>query len=139
MDLLRMKVPSRSDRNSLSSSKEGDGCSTHHTVAIPRVKKGLRLHTRNVPSLLAHIYPGMVTIQWLEASEVSSGAELVTAAQHTAGSAGTAFSTDVAECVSIQKSQKFLAQIFFRPSTKAAFPFNSNHEIQLTAPKFVFY
>lgn len=65
--------PAGSDRNPLYSSKEGDGCSTHHTMAllqrIPRVKKGLRFHTRNIPSLLAHIYPGMATVQWLEASE----------------------------------------------------------------------
>lgn len=89
--------------------------------------------------MLAHIYPGMATVQWLEAPEVSSSAELVTTAQHTAGPAGTAFLTDVAECVSIQKNQKFLAQNFFSPSIKAAFAFNSNHEIQPIAPKFVFY
>lgn len=83
--------------------------------AIPRVKKGLRFHTRNTPSLLAHIYPGMATVQWLEASEVSSSAELETRAQHTAGPAGTAFSTDVAECVSIQKSQIFDQKSFLAP------------------------
>lgn len=82
--------------------------------------------------MLAHIYPGVATAQWLQASEVSSSAELEAAAEHTAGPAGTAFSTDVAECVSVQKSHKFLAQNFFIPSIKAAFPFNSNHEIQLS-------
>ncbi|KAI1234812.1 Protein ATP1B4, partial [Lamprotornis superbus] len=42
--------------------QKGDGFSTHHTMAllqgIPRVKNGLRFHTRNIPSLLALIYPG---------------------------------------------------------------------------------
>lgn len=49
---------------------------------------------------------------------MSSSAELVTTAQHTDsafGPAGTAFSTDVAERVSIQNSQKFWNKTFLAP------------------------